>query len=386
MARFLHIADLHLGRTLHHVRLLQDQRIALQGIETLLRTLQPKVDALLIAGDVFDRSVPPTEAVTLLNEFVQTVAGELGIQVVMIPGNHDSAARMGFMSALTKDILHIAPPVHPEPQPVRMQDEHGEVEIYALPFLDPPLVRSVLNEPEVKDHQTAMDAMLQTIRARDSSARKVLVAHAFVNDASGSAKESESERNLYVGGSSVVRASSFHDFEYVALGHLHQPQKLGSERIQYSGSLLKYSKSESAHKKSVTLIDLGAPGTLATQRLPLSLRHDLRVKRGLFEDLMVEPDDNPEDYLYFELQNKDPISDVMSKLRDRFPNTVHLTYLNREREDTIQAAQVSHQQRSIEEHFTAFYEVIHNEKMSAEKERRLEETVQALGEALQEIG
>ena len=160
MARFLHMADLHLGRALHQVRLLDDQRLALEGILGLLETLEPKVDAVLMAGDVYDRSMPPTEAVTLLTWFIGRVVNDFEIQVVMIPGNHDSAERMGFLANLTKDLVHIAPPLQSEIHPLVLADEHGSIDIFALPFLDPSLVRAVTGETEVNNPPTAMAAMV----------------------------------------------------------------------------------------------------------------------------------------------------------------------------------------------------------------------------------
>lgn len=383
MARFFHIADLHLGRTLHQVRLLEDQRHALQQVLTAIEHSDRKVDALLIAGDVYDRSVPPTEAVELLKWFIHEVAIERGVQVVMIPGNHDSAERMGFTAGLTREILHIAPPITSEIQPLVMEDEFGPIDVFALPFLDPPLVREVTGDTEVRDHHSATQVMVNRILTQSTSPRKLLVAHAFVNDSHGSAAQSDSERQLFVGGSEAVNVAVFEPFHYVALGHLHRPQRIGSERVQYSGSLLKYSKSEAEHNKSLTLIDLAADGSVDTQRIPISGKRDLRVVRGRFDDLIATPEGPTQDYLFFELTNENPVSDVMNRLRERYPNAVHLTYLRQDQETELQTTATHHQERSVYEHFSDFFELVTGHELGEDRQAALIEVLAELGDELE---
>jgi exonuclease SbcD len=383
MARFFHIADLHLGRTLHQVRLLDDQRVALEGVLEELRLSEPKVDALLIAGDVYDRSVPPTEAVALLKWFIYEVAVELGVQVVMIPGNHDSAERMGFTAGLTRKILHIAPPITGEIHPLVLHDEHGPIDIFALPFLDPPLVREVTGDESVKDHRTATATMVERMVSTSKSPRKVLVAHAFVNDSAGSATESDSERLLFVGGSEAVNVGVFAPFDYVALGHLHQPQRIGGERVQYSGSLLKYSKSEAEHTKSLTVIDLGADGSIETRRLPIRGPRDLRVVHGSFDEVMAASDGNRSDYLFFELTDQNPISDVMNRLRERYPNAVHLSYVTQVLETELQTATTHHNETSVFEHFSNFFEIVNGYSLGEEREGALIQVLADLGDEME---
>ena len=383
MARFLQLADLHLGRTLHHARLLDDQRHALEGVLGMIRDAEPAIDAVLIAGDVYDRSIPPAEAITLLNWFINEVANTLGVQIVMIPGNHDSAIRMGFMAGLTREIVHIAGPVSPSPSPLVITDNHGPVDIFALPFLEPSEVRAVTGDDTARDQQTAMDVMVQRMMQNSTAERRVLVAHAFVNDSQGSAEESESERALYVGGSGVIRAETFVDFHYVALGHLHRPQSIGSPRIQYSGSLLKYSKSEADHAKSVTIIDIDADGQIETQRIPMPMRRDLRVKRGLFDDLMTDADPHPEDYLFFELENRDPISEVMNRLRDKYPNAVHLMYVRQDIDTTLTTVNRQHHEIRIETHFSRFFEEVTGAALAVDQEETLMEIIGELGDILE---
>jgi DNA repair protein SbcD/Mre11 len=380
MARFFHIADLHLGRTLHQVRLLDDQRRALEGVLAAMEASAPRVDALLIAGDVYDRSVPPTEAVNLLKWFIHQVAIVQGVQVVMIPGNHDSAERMGFTAGLTREILHIAPPITAQIQPLVLQDAHGPIDIFALPFLDPPLVREVTGDETVRDHGSATQVMVERMVATSSSPRRVLVAHAFVNDAAGSAAESDSERLLYVGGSEAVNVGVFKPFDYVALGHLHRPQRIGSERVQYSGSLLKYSKSEADHSKSLTVIDMGPEGEVETRRVPLQGERDLRVLRGSFDEVMAMSGANRKDYLFFELTNENPVSDVMNRLRERYPNAVHLCYLTQAIETALETVTTHHNELSVFEHFGHFFELVTGNELGEERTEALIEVLAELGD------
>jgi exonuclease SbcD len=382
MARFLHIADLHLGRTLHNVRLLPDQIAALAQIETYIRQSDRAVDAILLAGDIYDRAIPPTDAIAALNHFLNCIAGELGIQVIIIPGNHDSAERLGFAAALTKPTLHIAPPLGACIEPVSIRDETGIIEVFPLPFLDPTLVRSVTGNSDVRDQDSAMTEMIARIIERRTAPRSILVAHAFVRDG----ETSESERDLYVGGSSLVAANTFSDFDYVALGHLHKAQSVdGAGRIQYAGSLLKYSKSEAEHQKSFSVVDMDRDGEISVQRMPILPVHDLRVVQGDFAsiDADAEEDPNRNDYIFFELTDRDPISEVMARLKAKYPNAVHLSYVERQREGPLSVATTQHHELSIEDHFSRFYESVTKEPLEDDQRTRLTDVIRELGTALE---
>ena len=384
MARFLHIADLHLGRTLHNVSLLDDQVAVLRQIETFLRESSPAVDAILLAGDIYDRSIPPTDAINVLNDFLNHVAGDLGIQTIMIPGNHDSAERLGFAAALTKPTLHIAPPLTAAIKPVVINDDAGPIDIFPLPFLDPTLVRSITGNPEVRDQDSAMSEMVSRIIAERQSPRSVLVAHAFVRDG----ETSESERDLYVGGSSLVTAKTLDNFNYVALGHLHKAQAVDHDkRIQYSGSLLKYSKSEAEHVKSFSVIDMDGNGDITVQRIPITPVHDLRVIQGTFSAICAEAHEDPhrDDYIFFELTDRDPISEVMARLKVSYPNAVHLRYAERQVEGPMKVASTQHREVSMDKHFERFYHAVTKETLEDDQRARLAQVIRELGADLEAL-
>lgn len=270
--RFLHTADWHLGRYFHGSSLVEDQAHVLDQLVELARC--ERVDAVLIAGDVYDRAVPPADAVALLDDVLARLVLGAGIKVVLVAGNHDSADRVGFAGRVAERQGLVLRGTLNHLTPVVLQDGHGEVAIHPLPYVEPAFARALPGAEGVHDHQGAMAAVLQQVRSRFvAGQRNVLVGHAFV--AGGSA--SDSERPLSVGGSGSVSANTFEGFDYVALGHLHRPQSVGSERLQYSGSLLKYSFNEVDHVKSVSLVEFGADSSVVVQRIPLAAKRDLRI-------------------------------------------------------------------------------------------------------------
>ena len=267
MARFLHTADLHLGRALYGERLLADQEDVLAQLTAHIDANPP--DALLIAGDVFDRSVPPAEAIEVLDQFLYAIAGKRSVPVVMIPGNHDSADRLGFGSRLLGEgRLHIVSSLERATTPLIVKDEHGPIEIFGLPFLEPARVRQYLEDDDIRDHHSATQAMVDHVRAQATTDRTVLVAHAFVRGGT----ISDSERALSIGGLDTVDAAVFAPFNYVALGHLHRPQSAGLSHVHYSGSPLKYSASEVGHTKSFSCLLYTSPSPRDRQksRMPSS--------------------------------------------------------------------------------------------------------------------
>ena len=326
--RFLHTADWHLGRVYHGVSLLEDQAYVLREFVRIAAELRP--DAILIAGDIYDRSVPPADAVRLLDEVLTELVSGLGIAVVVIAGNHDGPDRLAFGSSLlTRAGLTLCGPVSAKVQPLMLRDADGEVAVYPLPYAEPALVRAALGDDTIHDHHAALAAQLGAIRAsHPAGVRSVVVAHAFVLGGS----ESESERPLTVGGTGAVDASVFEGFDYVALGHLHRPQALGGEgaepwrnaRIQYSGSLLKYSFAEADHAKSVNLVELDGAGRCSVERIPLVPRRDLRILEGELAALVTAAATDParDDYVLARLTDHGALLDAMGKLRGAWPNAL----------------------------------------------------------------
>lgn len=321
--RFLHSADWHLGRLLHARSLIEDQQHLLAQICARVREIRP--DALLIAGDVYDRAVPAPEAVALLDDFLEQVVLGLRVPVMLIAGNHDSGQRLGFASRLLSGAgLHIAGRLDATPQGIALHDADGEVWVYLLPYADPAEVRSVFGVETPLSHGTAMQRALDAIRAvHPAGARAVLVAHAFV----AGGEESESERPLSVGGSAAVDAGLFHGFDYAALGHLHRPQTLGGGRLRYAGSPLKYSLSEVGQAKSLTLVELAAdrghPPRLEV--VPLTPLRDLHLLSGsLAEVCAPQPGLAREDYVIARVNDRGALFEPMARLRAAWPNALAL--------------------------------------------------------------
>ncbi len=320
--RFIHTADWHLGRLMHGRHLTEDQSYVLDQLCDLVRDFKP--EALLVSGDVYDRPVPPAEAVTLLDDFLSRMVLELNVRVLAIAGNHDSPSRLEFASKVLADRgLHLFGTVGPETAVVTLSDELGPVVFYALPFAEPAVVREKLADESIRDHQTAMKEMIRRARAsHPDAARSVLLAHAFVVGAS----VSESERPLSVGGTDSVESSNFKDFQYVALGHLHRPQTAGGPHLWYSGSLLKYSFSETSDTKGVNLVEMDARGVCRVEHVPLTPRRDVRKVTGFLKEILQGPGpgENPDDYLMVSLLDTGALLDSMGKLREVYPNVLHV--------------------------------------------------------------
>ncbi len=328
--RLLHTADWHLGRTLGGHSLHQDQEYLFAGqFLDLVRETRP--DAVLIAGDIFDRSVPPAEAVELLDEILHRLIRGLNTPVVLIPGNHDDARRLAFGARLLAGGgLHIAD--SPLGRAWEFHDAHGPVSIVATGYATPLLLAQKLplaadataadTTPRVvADHDAGMALLAPLLHALcPPNQRRVLVAHAFV--AGGS--ETESERGLSVGGSGQVSAARFAGFHYVALGHLHRPQSLAEGRLRYAGSPLAYSSSEADQQKSITLVELDAQGAVTTQALPLTPLHPLRILRGDFASLLAA---SSQDYLALELTDALPIAEAQRRLAERYPRIIGLRWV-----------------------------------------------------------
>ena len=318
---FIHTSDWHIGRQFHNVSLLEDQRHILDQLIEIIRREQ--VDALLISGDVYDRSVPPAAAVALLDDVIDQVNREIGIPVILIAGTHDSGDRLSFGSRqLAAAGVHITGILAAEPSPVVLSDASGEVAFYGLPYADPATVRAKL-DVEAHSHDEAMQVLTDQIRTHNDKQRCcVVMAHCFVKGGD----ESDSERPLSIGGVDRVSTAHFYDFHYVALGHLHGPQYRSAEHIRYSGSILKYSFSEEHHRKSVTLVELDADGECTLQKLPLTPIRDMRVIEGYLDELLEagKTDAHADDYLMVRLMDTHAILDVMNKLRDVYPNVLHL--------------------------------------------------------------
>ncbi len=320
--KFLHTSDWHLGRQFHNVSLLEDQRHVLTQLIDYIKA--NPVDAVVLAGDVYDRSVPPTVAIELLDDVVTQICGELNVPMIVIPGNHDGAKRLGFAAKQMEQAgLHIIADFERMLEPVVLSSEQaGDVAFYGMPYNDPELVRHSY-QSAVSTHDEAHQYLCAQIADQfKPSQRNVLISHCFIDGAI----DSDSERPLSIGGSDRVSHEHFLPFDYVALGHLHQPQMKGTDFIRYSGSLMKYSFSEQHHKKAMTLVELDTNGFVSATQIPLNAPHNMRIVEGELDQILEQgkTDPNSHDYLLVRLQDKHAILDPMEKLRKVYPNVLHL--------------------------------------------------------------
>lgn len=377
--KLLHLSDLHLGKRVNGFSMLEDQRVILTQIVDLAE--EEKVDAVLLAGDLYDKPVPPAEAVTLLDRFLTRLSGG-GIPVFAISGNHDSPERLAFATRLLAgEGIHLTAQYQGPQPPFLLQDEYGDVAIYALPYLKPALVRHWNPEADIASYEEAVSYALGQW-AVDKTRRNVLLAHQFVTG--GVTCESE-ERS--VGGVDQIPAPLFAAFDYVALGHLHGPQSVGRPTLRYSGSPLKYSFSECGHEKSVTLVTLREKGQVEIQALPLTPRRDLREIRGAYEEVTAKSfyqGTNREDYLHVILTDEEDVPEAMGKLRTIYPNLMKLSYDNRR---TQGVAEVTGAERPEEktplELFQDFYRLQNNQPMAPQQEALVRQLMETIWEGTQ---
>ncbi len=320
--RFMHTADWHLGRSFYNTSLIEDQAYVLDQFVDLARDAKPNV--VLIAGDVYDRPIPPTDAVKLLDDVLTRLVLELEIPVILIAGNHDSPDRLQFGARLMRSLrLYVYGKLSESTTFLEIPDEHGTVCFFPMPYTEPARVREYYHDNSIVDQESAISAWLRTVKANHPSyARSVAIAHAFVQGG----MNSESERRLSIGGAETISCSIFAGFNYVALGHLHEPQAIGLEQVHYSGSPLKYSFSEYQHNKSVSLVEMDAAGACRIERIPLRAKRDVRVIEGRLNDLLKHPPGEiaRDDFVRVRLSDKGALYDPMGQLRQMFPNTVAL--------------------------------------------------------------
>ena len=372
--RLIHLSDLHIGKRVNEFSMLEDQEYILKEILGIIDDEQP--DGVIIAGDVYDKSVPSEEAVKLLDSFLTSLA-KRKLQVYIISGNHDSAAKLAFASSLIAlSGIHISP-VYDSAQiamigdglvrPYKLEDGKGQmVNIYMLPFVKPAMVRAVFPDEAdyIKDYTDACRVAVEHMDV-DEKVTNILVAHQFVTGA----VRSESEEN--VGGLDNVDVSVFDSFDYVALGHIHGPQKVGRETVRYCGTPLKYSLSEANHTKSVTVVDIPENKKIEIRTVPLVPMHELREVKGTFDELMYRRNYEGtavDDYLYVVLTDEDDVPDALGKLRTVYPNVMKLGYDNTRTRvtQTIDDGAVLEGKKPIDL-FGELYEKQNNQEMSDEQ-------------------
>lgn len=324
--RLLHISDLHLGKRFKEFSLLEDQEHILEQI--LILTDKTAPDGILIAGDIYDKSVPSAEAVALFDRFLTRLAARR-IPVFAISGNHDSAERIAFGSSLmTQSGIHLSPVYTGSVEPISLEDNYGKVNIYLLPFLRPQTVRRAFPEEaeQITDYSGALACAVSHMTL-DPKQRNILVTHQFVTGSSGSGSEES-----FVGGTESVDVQVFEGFDYVALGHIHAAQSVSRETVRYCGTPMKYDFSEIGQEKSVTLVELGQKGTISVTALPLTPLRDMRQIRGSYDELMTKSTyegTDTQDFIRAVLTDEQDVPDAMRRMRNVYPNLAELLYDNR---------------------------------------------------------
>ena len=374
--KLIHLSDLHLGKRVNEFSMLEDQAFILQEILRIIDEEQPQ--AVLLAGDIYDKSVPSGEAVQLFDGFLWELSSRK-LQVFVISGNHDSPERLSFGGRLMEGSgIHLSPVYSGKVEPVVLEDAYGPVNVYLLPFLKPAHVRRYFPEEESGTYTEALGKAVEALEIHKEQ-RNVLVTHQFVTGASRSDSE-----EISVGGSDNVDASVFDDFDYVALGHIHGPQNIGSPRIRYCGTPLQYSFSEVGQQKSVPVAELKEKGTLEVTARPLTPLRDLREIRGSYLEVTAKrfyEGRNREDYLHITLTDEEDVPDGAAKLRVIYPNLMRLDYDNaRTRSRNLPEGAEEPAAKPPLELFEEFYERQNNQPMTEEQIRFSRELMETIWE------
>lgn len=376
--KLFHLSDLHIGKRVNEFSMIEDQKYILKRILDLAEEEKP--DGIILAGDIYDKQIPSAEAVQVFDEFITRLAGR-AIPVFIISGNHDSAERLAFGGRLLNSRgIYLSPVYDGSVTKIPLKDQYGTVWIHLLPFIRPSIVRHVFeNEADlVTDVQTAAETVIRHMEI-DLKDRNILVAHQFVTGAS----RCESE-DVQVGGLDNIDAAVFTPFDYTALGHIHSPQNVGTDRVRYCGTPLKYSFSEVDQEKSITVVELEKKGTVRTSLLPLKPLRDMRKLRGTYLELTDRSfyrDMNREDYIQVTLTDEDDVPDGLQKLRVIYPNIMQLLYDNQRTKTTqeVDAAQAVEKKTEIEL-FYEFYELQNNQPMTKQQKDFAEQLIREIKE------
>lgn len=374
--KFLHLSDLHIGKRVNEFSMLEDQEYILTKIINIIDDEKP--DAVVIAGDVYDKSVPSAEAVQLFDDFLCRLA-QRKLQVFVISGNHDSAERMAFGGRLMDIIgVHMSPVYSGKVEAISLDDEFGKVNFFMLPFVKPANVRRFFEDAQIESYTDAVRVAVENMNV-NADERNVIVTHQFVTGA----EKCESEE-ISVGGSDNVDASVFDCFDYVALGHIHGPQNIGSERVRYCGTPLKYSFSEAKHKKSVTVVEMGEKGSLEIRTIALEPKRDMREIKGTYAEITLKENyinTNTDDYMHITLTDEEDIPDAIGKLRVIYPNLMKLDYDNKRTRSSAKLDIIENiEQRSPLDLFAEFYEKQNNQPMTDGQSEFMKSLIESIWE------
>ena len=374
--KLLHLSDLHIGKRVNEFSMLEDQEYILTKIINIVDEEAP--DAVLICGDVYDKSVPSAEAVALFDEFLVRLS-KRNLKTFVISGNHDSPERIAFGARLMDASgVYMSPVYSKDIEPVKLEDKHGDVNIYMLPFIKPAHVRAHFPESTIESYTDAVQTAIDHLGVNKAE-RNILLTHQFVTGS----ERSESE-DISVGGSDNISASVFDVFDYVALGHIHKPQSIGRETLRYCGTPLKYSFSEAGHKKSVTVIDMEEKGSVSIHTADLIPKRDMREIKGTYMELTAKSFYsalNIEDYYHITLTDEEDVLDAMNKLRVIYKNIMKLDYDNkRTRKGAVINGISDLESKSPLELVSEFYELQNNQPVSEEQKTFLSDLIEKIWE------
>lgn len=374
--KIMHLSDLHIGKKVNEYSMLQDQIYILKEILQIID--DEKVETVIIAGDVYDRSLPPNEALGLFDEFLYQLSNR-NVNVFVISGNHDSPERISYCGRMmTENKIFLSPVYDGNVKPITLNDDYGEVNFYLLPFVRPADIRRYFPDENIENYTDAVKVAIDNMNV-DFSERNILVTHQFVTGA----ELSESE-DIIVGGTDNVSGEVFDGFDYVALGHIHREQTVGKDNIRYCGTPLKYSFSEAKNIKSVTILDFNDKGNIEYSKIPLTPFRDMREIRGTYYELTLKSSyesTNTEDYLHITLTDEEDIPDAIGKLRSIYPNIMKLDYDNlRTRGSGTVDAIENIESKSPFELFADLFKQQNNQDMSEEQEEIMRNLIDKIWE------
>ena len=361
--KFVHLSDLHLGKRVNGYSMIEDQKYILLKILNVID--EQKAEAVVIAGDVYDKPIPPTEAVQLFDDFLFRLV-ERNLQILVISGNHDSPERIAFGSRfMDKSGVHMSQVYNGKNDLVELKDKYGKVNFYMLPFVKPSNVRRFFEDEEINTYTDAVRVAVSHMNV-NKKARNVIITHQFVTGA----QRSESE-TIAVGGTDNVDSYVFDDFDYVALGHIHGPQNVGKNTVRYCGTPLKYSFSEISHKKSVTVVEMKEKGNVKVSTVELTPKLDMREIKGTYEELTFKKNyenTNTEDYLHIILTDEEDVADAVAKLRCVYPNLMKLDYDNTRTRNFLALTQAEETEKKTDtELLSEFFEKQNGKPLSDEQ-------------------
>ncbi len=375
--RFLHLADLHIGKRVNGFSMIEDQKFVFEQVYNVIEN--EKIDGIIMAGDIYDKPVPSAEAVKLFDEMLTRLVS-INLPIFVISGNHDSAERIGFGSdILSAAKVYMSRVYNGNLQKIELEDDYGKINVYLLPFIKPATVKNIYKEAEIKDYDDALEYVLSQEKI-DETKRNVIVSHQFVTGA----MRSESEE-VSVGGLDNVSVENYEAFDYVALGHIHRAQQMGRESARYAGTLLKYSFSEEKHNKSMTIVDLKEKENIEIKEIPVKPLHDLKTIKGKFSKITSEEfykELKKEDYYRAVLTDEDDILNAIGKLKSIYPNLMSMEYDNtRTRSYSVVDNVETGEAKSPLDYFEKFFEKQNGRKMS---EKQRDYLLEILGEAREE--